>query len=269
MSKGGSAPAAPDYTAAAKATAEGNLKQAQYTTAANRVNQQNPFGNIQFSQTTDAQGNPVWNAQTNLSPEQQKLLDYQTQSSLGLGGIQNQLGQEAQQTLSTPFDQSQLPAAQINPGQTAQDAIMSRLNPQFDRQQQQLETKLANQGIAPGTEAWKNAQYDLNTARNDAMSQAALQGIGVGQQARQQAIGEQSFFRNQPLQELSAVRGLAAPQMPSFGSVPQQAQTPGADILGAQNAQYNAQLGGYNASQAQNANFNSGLMNAALMYMLM
>lgn len=49
-SKGGSAPATPDYTALAKEQAKGNLELAQYTTQANRVNQVTPYGNITYSQ---------------------------------------------------------------------------------------------------------------------------------------------------------------------------------------------------------------------------
>jgi len=48
--KGGSAPAAPDYTAAANATAAGNLETAKYTTAANRINQYTPYGSLVYSQ---------------------------------------------------------------------------------------------------------------------------------------------------------------------------------------------------------------------------
>jgi hypothetical protein len=48
--KGGGAPPAPDYTAAAQATAAGNLETAKYTTAANRINQYTPYGNLIYSQ---------------------------------------------------------------------------------------------------------------------------------------------------------------------------------------------------------------------------
>lgn len=46
-----SAPPAPDYTAAANATAAGNLEMAKYTTQANRVNQYTPYGSITYSNT--------------------------------------------------------------------------------------------------------------------------------------------------------------------------------------------------------------------------
>ena len=46
-----SAPPAPDYTGAAQATAAGNLETEKYRTAANRVNQYNPYGSIEYTNT--------------------------------------------------------------------------------------------------------------------------------------------------------------------------------------------------------------------------
>lgn len=261
MGKQQSAPPPPDYTGAAQATAQGNLQAAQTAAAANRVNQVTPYGSLTYSESgKDSQGNPMWTATQSLSPDQQKLLDYQNQSSLGLGSIQNQGLGYVQNMLDKPFDTSTLPAEQINAGQTAQDAIMSRLDPSFDRRQSQLETQLANQGIARGTEAYTNAQGDLNNARNDAYTQAALQGMGIGQQARQQGLQEQSFLRNEPLNTLNAVRSGAQVQGPQFTNVPQQAATQGADYLGATNAQYQAASGNANAGNAANSGMMGGLM---------
>lgn len=245
MGKSSSPPAAPDYTAAANATAAGN-----------RINQVTPYGSMTYSSSgNDASGNPQYTQTVNLAPDQQKLLDQQNKISLGLGSTMDQGLGYVQNALATPFDTSKLPAQQINPGQTAQDAIMARLNPQFDRRQSALETQLANQGIGRGTEAWSNGMTDLNNARNDATSQAAMQGISVGDQARQQALQEQSFLRNEPVNMLNAVRSGAQVTGPQFSATPQ-----GANYLGAAQSQYQADLGGYNAQQAGNNNMMSGLM---------
>jgi len=64
-----SAPAAPDYTAAAQATAAGNLAAAQTATAANRVNQVTPYGTLNYDITgKDPYGNPTWTATQTLEP---------------------------------------------------------------------------------------------------------------------------------------------------------------------------------------------------------
>ena len=240
-----SAPTTPDYTGAAEATAAGN-----------RINQYTPYGSLTYKQEgTDSQGHPTYGQTVALSPEQQKILDYQNQTSIGLGEIQGQGLDYVKNMLSKPFDTSQLPAEQINAGQTAQDAIMSRLNPQFDRRQASLETQMANQGIARGTEAWKNGQMDVDNARNDAMTQAALQGMGIGQQARQQSMQEQSFLRNEPLNTLNAVRSGSQVTGPQFQGTPQ-----GANYSGAIQNQFNANLAGVNANNANTANTFNGLI---------
>jgi hypothetical protein len=63
-----------------------------------------------------------------------------------------------------------------------------------------------------------------------------------------------------PLNTLSALRTGAQVQNPSFINAPQQATTAGADILGAAQMGYNAQMGDFNAKNAAQQNFNSGLM---------
>jgi len=267
MGKSSSAPAAPDYAGAAQATAAGNADAARIAAKANRVSQYTPYGNLIY--TSGVGGDPdQWKSEVQLAPAQQQLLNQQNQTSLGLAGLQNQGLSYVQDMLDKPFDTSQLPEQMINPGQTAQEAIMSRLNPQFDRRQGMLETQLANQGIGRGTEAWKNAQADMDYARNDAYTQAALQGMGIGQQARQQALQEQAYLRNEPLNTLNAVRTGSQVTGPQFQSTPQQATTQGADLLGASQAQYNSALGGYNANQAANSNLMSGLFNLGSAYML-
>lgn len=253
-----SAPPAPDYTGAAEATAAGNADSARIAAKANRVSQYTPYGNLIYENNVN--GDPdQWKSTVQLSPEQQQLLDQQNKVSLGLADLSNSGLDYVKNMLSKPFDTSALPAEQVNAGQTAQDAIMSRLNPQFEQSENALRTRLANQGIAPGSEAWNNEMRSFNAGKNDAYSQAALQGINVGQQARQQALQEQAYLRNEPLNTLNAVRTGSQVTNPTFSSVPQQATTAGPDYLGAANSTYNANLGSYNAQQAGSNALMSGL----------
>jgi hypothetical protein len=94
---------------------------------------------------------------------------------------------------------------------------------------------------------------------NDLLAAATTQGFGVGQQARQTALQEQAYLRNEPLNTLSAVRTGAQVQGPQFVNSAQQATTAGPDILGAAQMGYNAQMGDFNAKQAAQANLNQGL----------
>ena len=257
------APAAPDYTSAANATAAGNLAAAQAATAANRVNQVTPYGNLDYSQNgTDAQGNPTWTATTSLSDVGQQLLNNQNQTSLGLGSaINSQLG-NVQNTMSQPFNPN-LPQVGINAGQNYQDAAMSRLAPQLSQQRELLNNQLANQGIPVGSKAWQTAQMNQGQKENDLLAANTTQGFNTGLAANQNAFNQQMTQYNMPLNTLSALRTGAQVQNPTFVNSANQATTAGPDLLGAAGSQYNAAMGNFNSGVAQQANFNSGLMGLA------
>ena len=257
------APAAPDYTSAANATAAGNLAAAQAASAANRVNQVTPYGNLNYSQNgTDAQGNPTWTATTSLSDIGQQLLNNQNQTSLGLGSaINSQLG-NVQNTMSQPFNPN-LPQVGINAGQNYQDAAMSRLAPQISQQRELLNNQLANQGIPVGSQAWQTAQMNQGQKENDLLAANTTQGFNTGLQANQQAYNQAMTNYNMPLNTLSALRTGAQVQNPTFVNSANQATTAGPDLLGAASSQYNAALGGANMQNAAQANLNSGLMGLA------
>jgi hypothetical protein len=264
-----SAPAAPDYRAAAQETAAGNIDAARLATAANRVNQVTPYGRLDYSITgADPYGNPTWTATQTLSPAQQQLLDYQNQTSLGLGKIAGQGLTYVENMLNTPFNTAALPSTGFNPSQSYQDAYMQRLAPQLQQGREQLQQQLANKGIDIGSEAYDRAMRNQAQRENDLLAAATTQGFGVGQQARQSALQEQAYLRNEPLNTLSAVRTGAQVQGPQFVNSAQQATTAGPDLLGAAQMGYNAQMGDFNAKQAAQANLNQGLFSlggAALM----
>jgi hypothetical protein len=269
MGKGGSAPPPPDYSAAARETAAGNLDAARAATAANRVNQVTPYGNLDYTITgEDPYGNPTWTATQSLAPAQQQLLDYQNQASLGLGQLTNKGLGYVSNMLDNPFNTSALPSTGFNPSQSYQDAYMERLAPQRQQGRERLEQQLANQGIQLGSDAYDRALRNYDQKENDLLLGATTQGFGIGQQARQQALQEQAFLRNEPLNTLNAVRTGAQVQGPSFVNSAQQATTAGPDILGATQMGYNAQLGAANAQNAANNAMTQGLFSlggAALM----
>lgn len=253
-----SAPPAPDYTAAAQQTAAGNLENARVTTKANRVNTYTPYGSLTYTQNPNDPDS--WSSTINLSPSQQALLDQSNRTSANLSSLQDSATGRVAGQFGQAFDMGALPAQAINPGQTAQDAIFSRLAPQFERKQAALETQLTNQGLMRGSEAWKNAMTDFGQQENDAYTQAALQGINTQNAARQQAIQEQAYLRQLPLNELNALRTGSQVTNPSFTNAPQQNYTPGADYMGAANNGYNAAIQGVNAQNAASGNFMNGLM---------
>lgn len=254
MGKDSSPPPAPDYTGAAQATAAGNVETARYATKANRVSQYTPYGSQTY--TSGVNGDPdQWRSDINLTPTGQKLLDYQNASSLGLGQQTTQALGRVNDSLSKPFDYGSVQDVQDQ----SYKAQTDRLDPQWQQRQQATETQLVNQGLRPGTEAYDNAMRDFDTGRNDAYGQARQNAINTAPQTYQMATS----LRNQPLNELNALRTGSQVTNPQFSNAPQQGQTAGPDLLGAANSQYGTAMGGYNAQQASNSNFNSGLMNLA------
>jgi hypothetical protein len=266
MGKGGSAPPPPDYAGAAKATAQGDLEAARTAAAANRVNQVTPYGKLTYSmnpEDTDQWGNAMWTATQTLSPEQQQLLDYQNKTSIGLGELTGKGLGYVENMLDNPFTTQNLPSLGFDAGQTYQDAYMKRLDPQIQQGRERLEQQLANQGIQLGSDAYDRAMRNYAQKENDLLLGATTQGFGTGLQARQQGFNEAAYQRNEPLNTLNAVRTGAQVTNPSYVSVPQQATTRGADMLGAATAQGNYDTASANASAAQNAGMTSGLMSLA------
>jgi len=213
------------FVQAAQANAQGNIAGALQATAANRINQQTPYGSLQYQQTgTDAQGNPIWSANQQLSPELQQL----TQSSLA--------GLQASQAN---------PMYGINPGDTYSNAIMQRLAPQQSQAREALDAQLANQGIMPGSEAYNRAKVLQGQTQNDALTSAIVGGMQTGLQA-------------QGLQNTTAanIRNLATP---GYVTPYNQAAVAGPDYLSAYTSQNATDIARQNAEAAQRASLLSTL----------
>ena len=295
MGKSSSPPPAPDYASAAKETAAGDLAAARSASAANRLNQYTPYGSLEYTQNATKTLDPTayqsalnewraggqqgaepdpsqymaynpdagWAVTQKLSPEQQQLLDYQNQTSLGLGELTGKGLGYVNQMIQDPFSTKNLPSLGFDAGQQYQDAYMQRLAPQIAQSQEALDTKLANAGIPVGSEAYKRAQMTEAQRVNDLRLGATTQGFGTGLSARQQGFNEAAYQRNEPINTLNAVRTGAQVTNPSYVSTPQQATTKGADMLGAATAQGNYDTASANAAQAGQSGMTSGLMSLA------
>lgn len=256
-----SAPAAPNYTGAAQATAQGNLDQTRAALAGSLIGQNTPYGSLSYKQTgTDQFGNPMWTAEQTLSPEQQALYQSGNQAAQQYANLANQGLMNVGDLLSHPgIDQSRLAQAPVNAGQTAQQAVMSRLAPDIAKQNAAFESQMASQGISPGTEAYRTAKAMQDQKQNDMMLQAGYQGIGIDQAARQQGISEQLAQQNQIMNLLNALRTGSQVQNPNFVNTPQQQAAAGPDYLGAASAQGTYQQGLYNAQMGGASGMNQGL----------
>lgn len=210
--------------------------------------------------TAPATQDEGWTVRQYLSPEQQQLLDYQNKTSIGLGELTGKGLNYVEGMLQNPFTTANLPSLGINAGETYQDAYMRRLQPQIQQSREQLQQRLANQGIDIGSEAYQRAMMQQAQRENDLLLGATTQGFGTGLSARQQGFTEAAYQRNEPLNTLNAVRTGAQVTNPTFVSVPQQATTKGADLLGAATAEGNYNTASANANAAQNAGMTQGLV---------
>jgi len=248
-----SQPATPDYTGAAQATAAGNLDAARAATAANRVNQVTPYGQLNYAVTgQDPYGNPTWTATTSLSPDQQALYNYDIATSKGLGELQQKGLGYVSNMLASPFDTSKLPSTGINAGEQMSESIMRRLQPQLQQEQKSFDAQMANQGIPVGSEAYMNAKRAFDQRQNDRLTSSIIQGTDVGLRARGQGFSEQAYQRNEPINTLNAVRSGSQVTNPNsfYVNAPQQATTAGADMLGAAGMTGNAAIAHANAENA-------------------
>lgn len=84
--------------------------------------------------------------------------------------------------------------------QRVEDALMERMNPSIERDRERLESRLANQGIRIGSEAYRSAMDDMGRNVNDARLSAI---IGAGQEQSRLAGLEaaRATFENQAQQQ--------------------------------------------------------------------
>lgn len=208
----------------------------------NRPNQEGPLRTTKFSK--DANG--YWTEKTEFSPELQGLFDQR----IGMVG-------EDVPLYDTPDDAS-FSAEGDKLSDATYQKYQNRLNPQFEKEQNDLTSQLANQGITQGSEAYTKAMDDLGRRKNEAFSGARLDSVGAGRQeqgrlytqgmqSREQGFRQNISRRQQLYNELASLMGTAQIGKPTE-----------LDVMGPFSQQYQGQVNSVNASnknaQQQNAN---------------
>jgi hypothetical protein len=227
----------------------------------NRVNQYTPTGSVVYNQI----GPDRWESRTTLSPNQQNLLSMTEQAQGTYGRAANRQLSQVEQMLSRPADFSTLPGisdAATN-RRAAADALFARVQPVVDRQRDALDTRLRNQGLTPGSEAWQNAWQEYAMQDNDmrlaidAQAGNEMRNVYAADSAnRQRALEELIAQRQMPVNEASALLTGQMLTPPQFSQAPQVNVAP-TDFMGAvgmnQAAQTQAYQGRVANQQAGNA----------------
>lgn len=255
------APAAPDPAKTAAAQTDSNINTAVANSWLNNANEVGPLGNVTYTQSgtqmVDGREVPQFTRTTTLSPEQQQLYDQQTALGSQMNDIAGRQLSTLDNTLSSALNFDGIPGAPTADRQQYVDALNARLEPQLERDRAALETRLANQGVMPGSEAYREAIALNDRARNDSRSQAVLAGgdyaqqeYGMGTDARSRAIQEMLTLRNQPINEIGALMSRGQVTMPQFQGY-QGGNVAGTDIAGITQQNYANQMAAYQQKLAQ------------------
>ena len=203
-----SQPDAPNATDVSNTQQAYNQNNAAFQNKNNSYNQSTPFGSLSY--TADPNSPSGYSVNTSLSPQQQQLLNTRqgTQQTLGTAG--NQLAANSSSMYSSPYD---LNAATGQTAKLLNNWQQQYLQPLYNQQDSNLEARLQNQGLTPGSEAYNNAKNLLARNQGDTTNQYLAQNEG---QAFNQAVQNYQL----PLQTVAGLMGSSAPQGPTFQATP-------------------------------------------------
>jgi hypothetical protein len=255
MGKRAPAPTPPTETSAA--TTGTNISTAIANAFLTNMNETGPDGSKTFDQTGSTQitdpytgktyNIPQFSVTTTLSPEQAAIKARQDAASLNLAGLGENLSGTLGQQLTGNF-------------KLGNEAVESRLfdlgrgrlDPMFAQRDEDLRTRLANQGIKAGTAAYDREMALLGQQENDAYNNLLLQGRG---QATQELLTED----NQRINQISALLSGGQVSMPNFMTGANVAGAPTTDNASIIANYDNARMGAWQANQAAMGSMIGGL----------
>lgn len=223
----------------------------------NNVNQVGPDGSVGYSidgyQTytdpldpTKTYQIPKYTQTTTLSEQGQALQGINDQTDTNLATLARDQSGKLQGLLGAP----------VNLNNESTEARLwelgtARLDPRFDRQRDDLATRLSNQGIKLGSSAYDRAMSEFGQTENDAYNQLLLTGRG---QAAQELLQE----RNQPINEITALMSGSQVAMPQFGATNNYG-IPTTDYAGIQSNYDNQRMNAWQQNNANRQNLLGGL----------
>lgn len=247
----------------------------QQQTRANRPTQIGPTGTSRWTEGPGGQ----WTQTIELPEAQQAALEAQQRTAQARSELGESMIGRAGEELGEELDWEAMAANEVGTGQQARDAAeqalfertTSRLDPMWEQRRGALETRLWQQGLRPGDEAYDTAMANLGREQTDAYQTAMSEAIiGGGQEAtrqfgmdmarRQQAIAESLRRRGATLNEINALmtgQQVGGPNLPGFTSAGRVA-TP--DFMGGLGASTQNEIDQYNANQMRQQSMQSGLL---------
>ena len=198
---------------------------------ADRPDQYNPFGSVEWSQkmvTDPATGKQTtkWTQNQNLSPQMQGIFNDQMGLMQGRSELATGMQDRIAQEMGGAPDWAQFGDVQgleYNPDELRQRAEddaykreTMRLDPRFEKQESELEVKLRNQGLRPGDQAYDSAIGSFGNERTDAYERARLGATDTGRLESGQLCDQQmgrtelsNALRDKQIQEYLGKRGFS------------------------------------------------------------
>lgn len=311
MGKKSDPPPPPNPVTVANAQTGSNVQTAIANSVLGNVNQDTPYGSVSYTNTPSGvsvggQNIPQLTQTTTLSPNQQTLFGLQEQQGIALGNLGLEQTQNVSDILGQNYDPRRFDTNAVTGGpldlagalgnydsdveSRYRELAQRGLGEDFDRREESLRSRLANQGVNAGTDAFDAELRGLGNQRGDAFARAQLGARQMALSDRQQQVAELTGQRGTNLSEalqqfgLDTSADLAARQNPLNEIIalasgvqtnpiipgqPRGSNLAGTDVAGIYGQGYQNQLGAWNAQQQQQNAFLGALANlggAAITY---
>jgi len=210
----------PNINATSAADFAARQKSSDSALMANRADQKNPFGSIDWSR------DPVsgeWTQTETYNPEQQGLLDQRVSTQ----GVLGNKGQQVAEGLDAGYANAPGMPTAGGANEQALAAIRALQAPDLERRANADRARRTAMGLGEGSgTAWNTGEQNMNDAASRADLQAITNSFGVGRgmfaddiTARNTYTGEQ----DRALKNVGGMMSAAAPAPLAFGSYAQQA----------------------------------------------
>lgn len=210
---------------------QSNVDTAVANATLGNVNQVGPLGSTTYNQTggqyVDGNWVPSYTQTTSLNPTLQSILSGTEDMAASLVPTGQTLANQASTSLTNPlnFSGANNDIIQAGPQALYQPVTnqvfqgeQALLQPTFTQQQTDLQDQLSRQGIPIGSQAYENAQTQLGTQQNQALTAAAGNAASTGASTagnmfnlallgQQQNLNQQQLAQTNPLSNLSALYG--------------------------------------------------------------
>ena len=137
------------------------------------------------------------------------------------------------------------------------DRAMGLLGPTFAREENDTRSRLANQGIMEGSEAFKRDFDDFNSRRSESQNRAALDAVGAGRAEQGRLFGQALQTGQQGFQQNLGRRSQLYNELASLIGLNQIGAPNQLDVTGPFSQQYQGQVNSVNAANQAGAAANA------------